>query len=257
MILQELNTFTSADGVIKISEVDKELEANFNNLKKRERRNYSADEIRLLPFASPKNPHKEEWNLRAKSFMRFRTHLSRKRGLLQILDLGCGNGWFSAQLEKNFKHQYYCVDINLPELLLGAKIFNSENLKFILADIFEISFPRSSFDLIIFNSSIQYFKDLRILMREMFYLLKNDGEIHIIDSPIYYRSELDYEKTRSVNYYNTLGLPEMNENLFHHTYESLTDYRHQIHFNPKSITNRIFNFAFSKDSPFPWIMITR
>lgn len=257
MILQELNAFTSVDGVIKISEVNKELEVDFNNLKKREGRNYSEDEIRLLPFASSKNPHKEEWNFRAKSFMRFRTHLSGKRGSLQILDLGCGNGWFSAQLEKNFKHHYYCVDINLPQLLLGAKIFNSENLKFILADIFEISFPRSSFDLVIFNSSIQYFKDLRILMREMFYLLKSDGEIHLINSPIYFQSELDHEKTRSANYYNSIGFKKMNEKLFHHTYESLNDYNYKILYNPKSITNRVINFAFSKDSPFPWIMITR
>lgn len=257
MILQELNTFTSVDGVIKISEVNKELEANFNNLKRREKRNYSDDEIRHLPFASPKNLHREEWNLRAKSFMRFRTHLTSKKDSLQILDLGCGNGWFSAQLEKDFKHQYYCVDINLTELLLGAKIFKSKNLQFILADIFEISFPRSSFDLIIFNSSIQYFKDLRILMRELFYLLKSDGAIHLIDSPICHQSEFEIEKSRSVNYYNLLGLPQMKEKIFHHTYENLDGYNYKILYNPKSIKNKIFNFAFTKDSPFPWIMITR
>lgn len=257
MILQELNTFTSVDGVIKISEVDKDYEISCNNLRRRERRNYSDDEIRLLPFASPKNPHREEWNLRAKSFMRFRAHLTSKCDSLQILDLGCGNGWVSAQLGKNLKNNYYCVDIHLTELLLGAKIFKSENIKFILADIFQMSFPRSSFDLIILNSSIQYFKDLRILMRELFYLLKNDGEIHLLDSPIFYQSELEFEKNRSINYYNSLGFPKMHEKLFHHTYERLNDYNYKILFNPNSITNKIFNFAFNKDSPFPWIMITR
>ena len=94
-------------------------------------------------------------------------------------------------------------------------------------------------------------------MRELFYLLKNDGEIHLIDSPICDQDELVFEKNRSLNYYNSLGFPQMNEKLFHHTYESLKDYNYKILFNPRSITNKIFNFAFSKDSPFPWIMITR
>lgn len=36
--------------------------------KEKENRIYSDDEIKLLPYASKINPHKNEWALRSKSF---------------------------------------------------------------------------------------------------------------------------------------------------------------------------------------------
>ena len=257
MILEELKQITPVNGVLKISEVDESYEKIIFKIKIIENRIYSDDEVKLLPFASKLNPHKTEWDLKAKSFLRFKNYLSQKKSGLNILDLGCGIGWFASKILKEQNHNFYCVDINFTDLKQGARIFQSDHIKFIHADIFAVKFPRSSFDIIILNSSIQYFQDLSVLMRELFYLLNPYGEIHIIDSPFYEDDELIIAQKQDYRYYEMMGFPQMKEKHFHHTYKSLKNFNHKFLFDPRTITNKIVSLAFSKDSPYPWIVIKR
>ncbi len=257
MILEELQQLNPENGVLKLSEPDKSFERAYHKILKSEERLYSDEEVRLLPFASKFNPHKNEWDLRVKSFLRIKDYLITKKPGLNILDIGGGSGWFASQILREQKHYFYCVDVNLHKLKQGARLFASDNLKFIYADLFQVKFPRSSFDMIILNSSLQYFSDLRNLMRELFYLLKSYGEIHIIDTQIFEEAEVDEARKKLFRYFDLIGVPEMKEKYFFYTYKSFSNFNCKILFDPRKFSNKILDIAFGKDSSYPWIKIIK
>jgi ubiquinone/menaquinone biosynthesis C-methylase UbiE len=244
-------------GVYILSETDDRFESIYIKLREKERRVYQDEEVSRLPFASKINPHKAEWVLRAKSFIRFSKYLITKKENLNILDLGCGNGWFSGNLSKYFNHSFYCIDVNLTELEQGAKVIKSEKLKFIYANIFSVKLPLEFFDLIILNASAQYFSDIKRLLKRLFETLKLDGEIHIIDSPFYSKDEAKNAKKRTEDYFSKLSFPEMTKHYHHHTFNMLTEFNTSILYNPSSYKNKLKKIFFLKDSPFPWLKIRK
>ncbi|MDP2362993.1 MAG: class I SAM-dependent methyltransferase, partial [Ignavibacteria bacterium] len=122
MIIEEISKQKTINGVIHLSKVDQSFENLYLQVLKREKRLYGDEEVKLLPYASKINPHKDEWALRTKSFLRFKNYLSNKKSTLNILDIGCGNGWLSGQLANEYNHNYFCVDTNLVELEQGARL---------------------------------------------------------------------------------------------------------------------------------------
>lgn len=257
MIIEEFKQLTAINGVIRISEVDEAFENLYLKVRKKEKRIYSDDEIKLLPYASKRNPHRDEWALRTKSFLRFKKYLSQKKTKLNILDLGCGNGWFTGQLANEFEHNYYCIDVNLTELEQAARVFENDNTTFIYADIFTTSLPANTFDLVIINSALQYFQNISALMKELFFISKTYGDVHIIDTPFYNANEIMPAKNRTLKYYTSIGYPEMTAKYFHHTFDDFKYLRYSYLYNPNSFKNKLSNFIFEKDSPFPWIVVTR
>lgn len=257
MNLSEIAQLPKSEGVYIFENEKNPFEELYLKLRRKEKRLYSDEEVKLLPFASSLNPHKKEWDYRAKSFIRFKDYLKQFNEQLNILDLGCGNGWFSGELSKTFNHNFYCLDINFYELRQAARLFSGENIKYIYGDLFKMEIAKNSFDLIVLNSSVQYFESLNSLVKELIYTLKLEGEIHIIDSPFYEEEDLQSAKERTTSYYNSLGFPEMSAFYFHHTYKSLNDFNYQILYDPRSLKNRLLSLAFKSDSPFPWIKIKR
>ncbi|MCU0412952.1 MAG: methyltransferase domain-containing protein [Ignavibacteriaceae bacterium] len=245
------------DGIYILSEINNEFEKIYLKLREKENRIFSDDEVKKLPFASDSNPHKKEWDLRVKSFQRFKEYLKSKKQNLNIIDLGCGNGWFSGQLSKTFNHIFFCVDVNLPELKQGRKVFNSAQIKFAYADIFKAEIPFASVDIIIINAAVQYFPDTKKLMEKLLTLINEDGEIHIIDSPFYSESEVGNASNRTTDYYRSIGFPEMTKNYFHHAFSELSEFNYEVLYNPKSFNKKVLRLLSLKDSPFPWIKITR
>jgi len=257
MIIEEFRDLKTVNGVVRISEVDEAFEKLYLQVRKKENRIYSDDEIKLLPYASKVNPHKNEWALRTKSFLRFKEYLSQKKSKLNILDLGCGNGWLAGQLAKEFEHNYFCVDVNLTELEQAARVFENNNIKFIYADIFATTFPANTFDIVIINSALQYFQNISALLKELFFISKTYGEVHIIDTPFYDQNELMQAKNRTLKYYTSLGFSEMAGKYFHHTLEDFRYLRYSYLYNPDSFKNKLSKFVFDQDSPFPWLLVTR
>ncbi len=257
MILEEFKELKASNGVIRISEVDETFEKLYLQVRKKEKRIYSDDEIKLLPYASKINPNKAEWELRTNSFLRFKKYLSQKKTKLNILDLGCGNGWLTGQLAKELDHNYFCVDVNLVELEQAARVVENGNIKFIYADIFSTSLPSNTFDIVIINSALQYFNNISALMKELFFISKTYGEIHIMDTPFYNVNEIMQAKNRTLKYYTSIGFPEMAGKYFHHTLDELKYLRHNYLYNPNSYKNKLAGYMFVKDSPFPWVVVTR
>ncbi len=253
----ELNSAVLRDGVYILTEINNEFESIYLKVRENEKRIYSDDELINLPFPSNNIPHKKEWNIRAKSYNRFKEYLRQKKDNLNILDLGCGNGWFSGQLSKSLNHYFYCVDVNLTELTQGGRVFNSNQIKFIYADLFTADIPKTFFDVVIINAVVQYFPDFKKLFNHIFTLLRPNGEIHIIDSPVYKSAEAGNARQRTMDYYSLMDNEEMAKHYHHHTWDKLSSYSYKILYDPRSFVKRLKRILSIKDSPFPWIRIKK
>lgn len=253
----DFNPSSNQDGVYILSDIKNDFESLYLKVREKEKRIYSDDELRLLPYSSDGNIHKAEWNLRVKSFNRFNEYLKTKLENMNILDLGCGNGWFCGQLSKTMNPNFFCIDVNLAELKQGSRVFNSKNLKFIYADIFKIDIPLEFFDLIVLNASVQYFPKLKVIFDRLIDLLNKNGEIHIIDSPFYPENEINNAKKRTEEYYNSIGFPGMSKHYYHHSLNDLNSYNFELQYKPDTFYNKFKKVLSGKDSPFPWIKIMK
>jgi SAM-dependent methyltransferase len=219
-------------------------------VRKEENRFYSEEQIINLPKLEKKHPLYHEWKLRSKSTARFVNYINSKNKALKILEIGCGNGWFSNVMGSLEKTEVVGLDINIPELEQAVQLFQKDNLTFVYADLFEkTQLNTQKFDLVVFNSCLQYFENLKPLFEIIADLLTPNGEIHIIDTPFYTTDRIENARQRTQDYYKNIGFPEMSKKYFHHCFEDLEAYK-IMHQPP----NSFFKY-FKKDSPFCWILI--
>lgn len=219
-------------------------------VRKKENRVLKDIEVFNLPNTSKTNENYKEWKLRQESANRFLKYIKNKTDL-NILEIGCGNGWFSNLIAKqSSKNNIYALDINAEELKQANRVFKQQNLQFVYANIFELSKNafNCKFDLIVLNASIQYFKDINDLLIKVKEFSKNNCEIHIMDSFFYKENEVDDAKKRTFIYYDKLGFPEMSAYYYHHLYSDIKNFK--ILYQPK---NLVFNRVFKNKSPFLWV----
>jgi 2-polyprenyl-3-methyl-5-hydroxy-6-metoxy-1,4-benzoquinol methylase len=202
-------------------------------------------EVSQLPYIK-----KFEWPFRKKSTERFEYYISKKTTPLDILDLGCGNGWFSHRIARvNSNNSIIGLDINKQELEQAARVFKLKNIQFVYANIFECEDRfKEKFDIITLNGSIQYFKDFEDTITLLKSYLKPLGEIHIIDSPFYKTGDLKKAKERSQVYFNNLGVPEMAKNYHHHNEILISEFEILYEYNSLGFKK----WLGYKDSPFSW-----
>ena len=173
---------------------------------------------------------------------------------LRVLDLGCGNGWFTKRISKISGVEVLGADINQAELEQAARLFSSPNCFFGYGDIFDEVWPKEYFDQIILNSCIQYFPKLRQLLDRLLTLLNDDGEIHILDSPLYSTGELVAASGRSREYFKGRQVPQMIKHYHHHSWQDLDEYKYKLAYSPRSWRSVLRRKLFKSDSPFPWII---
>jgi ubiquinone/menaquinone biosynthesis C-methylase UbiE len=255
--LINLNKYRFENGIYIVSQIDKEFEYLYLKVREREKRIYSDLEVSKLPSISPGSPHFKEWKLRKHSLHRFINYIQKFNDKLNLLDVGSGNGWFSANIANRSSIDIYALDVNKFELEQAARVFNYQNIIFIYGNIYDSIFEERSYKIITLNSSIQYFDDLNTLIKRLFYFLTDEGEIHILDSPIYNQNELAGAKERTARYYISDGFPEMVKYYYHHTFDELKDFNYNILYDPKAVQNNLKKIFGFKDSPFPWINIKK
>jgi ubiquinone/menaquinone biosynthesis C-methylase UbiE len=213
---------------------------------------YSDQEVRTLPFLR-NHIHSKEWAKRSRSAKRIEDYFENKPAG-KVMDLGCGNGWFTNRISINDKHAVLGLDLNISELEQAAKLFARNNVQFLYGDVFSQVLPPKSFNYVTVGAAIQYFDNLPGLLNRLIQLIVPGGEIHLFDSPFYFLSNVEDARRRSAEYYKTLGFPEMKDHYFHHVFEDLKGYYHTILYKPQS--NPIHKvFLSSRDVPFPWIRI--
>lgn len=231
------------------------FERVYTSLRKNEYRLFSDETVRRLPDCSANHPLASEWQVRKNSWRRFARYLRGHPSCQTILEVGCGNGWMTKELAALNK-EVCAIDIHEKELLQAACLFNSDSISFVYGDVFTLPLDDKRFDLIILASSVQYFEDLQRLLQRLTALTRSNGEIHILDSPMYRASELASAKKRSESYFAQQKQPEMTLLYFHHSYEELQNYKWKFLYRPNTFTHTI-NALFLKQniSPFPWIRI--
>jgi ubiquinone/menaquinone biosynthesis C-methylase UbiE len=217
-----------------------------------ENRIYSDEEVLRLPQIAPTHTHHKEWQSRKRSSRRLVRYLAGKRQPLEVLDIGCGNGWLSHLVAEVPDTRVTGLDINFTELQQAARVFNDDpNLSFIHGDLRSMGLDQQ-FDIILFAASMEYFSSLKKIIHKSLAYLKPDGELHIMDTRFYKQGDLREARMRMLAYYTSLGYPEMADFYFHHSYRDLRSFHHTLLYNPNSFTARLLGSG----CDLPWIRIT-
>ena len=120
-----LESYQEIDGVKIITPIDDSFERLYLKVRAQEKRVLTDDQTRRLPQIDPNYPHYSEWLVRAKTADRFKQYVKDRKDFRTVLDLGCGNGWFSNMLCRSLKdiNRIYGIDINMSELKQARRVF--------------------------------------------------------------------------------------------------------------------------------------
>lgn len=197
-------------------------------LRDKEQRVYSNDELAKLPDISPSHIHYNEWLVRKASCEKLKALLKAKAKPLQVLEVGCGNGWLSNQLAMIPQAHVTGLDVNLTELEQGAAVFTAGNLRFVYGDLRDNVLAGQHFDVILFAASVAYFPSLQEIVRAALQHLQPGGELHILDTFFYSKEEIPAARQRSRDYYTHMGFPEMADHYYHFSLEDLDGFNYAV-----------------------------
>ena len=156
---------------------------------------------RALPFADLSGRFTADWSIRARSFSTFIQKVlqplerAAQRPLF-ILDLGAGNGWLSYRLAQR-GHQVAAIDLlTNPQDGLGAHVHYDAIFTPVQAEFDRLPFADAQIDLAIFNASLHYAVSYETTLCEALRVLRPDGQIVILDSPLYRSGESGAQMVR-------------------------------------------------------------
>ena len=225
----------------QLDETNQWPEERYTGSGDKEHRAYPDEVVAGLPVIAAGHPHYQEWRKREKSCRRLIQYLATRKLAPGILEVGCGNGWLSAQLSTVPGSKVIGIDPDLAGLRQAARVFRRQpNLKFIYGDFCSDVLYDLSFDIIVFAGSIQYFPSLRGIVDAALLHLRPGGEMHILDSSFFKPEDPD-----------TAGQPAA-PYTFQHCTRDLYPFHYRYLYNPRSFWNKVFR----KGSPFPWICIS-
>jgi ubiquinone/menaquinone biosynthesis C-methylase UbiE len=235
-----------------------EFEHIYIQIREKEKRVYDDETLKRLPEVPTGHTLKREWNCRKASLRKLKKLLSSTKERMTVLELGCGNGWLTHNIASALNVDICGVDLNGIELRQAGRLFaENENLSFIYGDIFSVNLEHSFFDRIVVPSSIQYFKDLNLLILRLMELLRPTGEILIFDSPIYNSvNEAMLAADRSRIYFTSLGFQEMTDKYFHHIFQEVDKFNLKVLYHPSSFIAKLNRHILRISQPaFPFIQI--
>ncbi|MGQ5313911.1 class I SAM-dependent methyltransferase [Xanthomonas arboricola pv. corylina] len=258
--LQQLPELHCVDGVlVQRSLADDPFEQQYLQVRRKEGRLYSDAQVRSLPRPGGKLGASLEWQVRALSSALLVQHLRAQAGEGAIAELGCGNGWLSQLLAQSLQCDVCGIDVNRTELTQAARVFgHDQRLSFIAADIQTLALPRDLFDVIVVPACIQYFADPAALVVCLLAQLRDGGELHILDSPLYLdRQRASESAARSLRYFSELGVPSLAAHYHQHTYASFDRFVVQRLFDPRRPGARLRRMLRMKQPHFPWLCLRR
>jgi SAM-dependent methyltransferase len=156
---------------------------------------------RELPFHDLTGKFARDWKIRARSFRRLLDTIiipmERKTNRkLKILDLGAGNGWLSYRLAQR-GHILAAVDLQTDPLDgLGAHHHYDQPFVPVQADYNHLPFSNNQADAVIFNASFHYSTNYEASLIEALRILRAEGQVVILDSPIYHDTHSGVEMVR-------------------------------------------------------------
>ncbi|WP_039446379.1 class I SAM-dependent methyltransferase [Xanthomonas vasicola] len=258
--LQQLPELDSVDGVfVQRGLADDPFEQQYLEIRRKEGRLYTDAQVRSLPRPSGKLGATLEWRARALSSSLLMQHLQTRANEGAILELGCGNGWLSRLLAQSLQRDVCGIDVNRTELTQAARVFgHEERLSFVAADIQTVSLPRDVFDVIVLPACVQYFADPAALIVRLLAHLREEGELHILDSPLYATPQRGQESAaRSLRYFTELGVSELAAHYHQHTYATFDRFAVQWLFDPRRLSARARQVLRLPQPHFPWLCLRK
>lgn len=154
----------------------------------------SDDYYLALPYRDLSGRNSRQWAIRARTFRYIERKilpgiLTLARPTLRILDLGAGNGWMSHRLAKQ-GHAPIAVDLltNNQDGLEAAEHYQ-QSLPSLFprfrAELDNLPFADSQFDLVIFNASFHYSENYEKTIAEALRCVRGNGMVIIADTPWY------------------------------------------------------------------------
>ncbi|WP_296705293.1 class I SAM-dependent methyltransferase [Algoriphagus sp.] len=244
------------NNVFCISPIDSAFQDLYLAVRSSENRLYPDEVVVNLPFFEGKQIYQKEWQMRLDSSRKVLSKI-RELKFRNILDLGCGNGWFISKVAEIENTTVYGADINMVELEQASRLFTSKGCQFLYWNIFESNWTGAPFDLVVLNSSVQYFDSIKRLTDRLFEFMLPGGSIFIWDSPIYRPEEKQLARIRSNKYFQNQLVPEMINYYYHHTWDQLQGLNYSILYNPNEFSNIVIRKVFKRRSPFYWISILK
>lgn len=198
----EANVFVQEGGVWRFLRPDRQAHfeqfiTEYEVVRQKEGRGSKEPEgaafYRALPFRDLTGRFADDWKIRAKSFTMLLKRVidpaEKKQRGLQILDLGAGNGWLSARLAAR-GHEVLAVDLLTNTFDgLGAYTYYEHTFTPIQAEFQFLPLVDEQADVVIFNASLHYAENYEMTLREARRVLKPEGEVVILDSPVYHNPE--------------------------------------------------------------------
>lgn len=148
---------------------------------------------RALPYFDLTGRRSADWHIRAVSFDVFVAQVFRplelEKSPLTVLDLGAGNGWLSNQLSKR-GHHIAAIDLTTNDFDgLGCFRYFAHPFTPLQAEFEHIPLADACADLVIFNASLHYAVDFGVTLSEALRVLKPQGKLVILDSPVYHNAQ--------------------------------------------------------------------
>jgi SAM-dependent methyltransferase len=144
---------------------------------------------RALPYRDLTGRFAGIWRIRSRSFDTFIRRVVEPLELsstLRVLDLGAGNGWLAHRLAQR-GHRVTAIDL-LDDPLdgLGAARHYDLDVAPVLAEFDRLPVAPAQADLVVFNASFHYSTDYAATLRESLRVLRPEGTLVILDSPMYF-----------------------------------------------------------------------
>lgn len=238
--------FNQVNSSLYLTSPKRDFEQVYVALRAKEGRIPSDELVQSLPYVSNVYPHANEWKRRTTSCNKLLKYIE-KESHLAILEIGCGNGWFSHKMLKE-NNRVVGIDVGEEELQQAQRCFQHPNLRYFCCDDLSL-LPKKSFNLIVFNASLQYMQLKDEFWQLLFSLLKPKGEIHILDTPIYTEEEAILAKERTKKYYDSMQVDLFNY-YFHVCWKQLPR-PFTIEYQPLKYLTKVIPWY----SPFPWVII--
>ncbi len=155
------------------------------------------DHYRRLPDCDPKHPIAWQWEIRRKTYDCLQRNVLPRLGTsLRILDLGAGVGWLSHRL-LGLGHRPCSVELSIDERDgLGAARHFEPSWPLLQAEFDRLPLPDGVADVAIYNASLHYSVDYATTLREALRVLRQDGWVVVLETPIYRREESGRQMSR-------------------------------------------------------------
>jgi len=145
----------------------------------------------------------------------------------RVIDIGCGNGFFSYFLAKEFpQFEVIGIDSDADYIKYANKNFKADNLKFIESDIEGLEkLELEQFDLIIFSEVIEHLPNVNSILQILKKVCTNSGKIivstdnlystiiHSLKRYVIFRKPIKYEQ-----WYHQEEYPDRDWPWAHHLY---------------------------------------